>query len=168
MEMKPLLKIAIAAVVAAVVVLWLSPSESRRIRKVFATAASELRKDGPEGLVAATAKARALAGLVAPGARFEVDGRLYHVAEAGRQLVQEILLVRRHADKIEVGFADIAISFEDKATASVTADVYATGFSSELGLSSRDARQLEAVLRKSENDGKWRFSHVTLLPVVAK
>lgn len=168
MEMKQILKIAIAAVLAVAFVLWLRPSESKRIRKVFATAASELRKDGPEGLVAATAKARALAELVAPDARFEVDGRLIHVATTGRQLVQEIILVRRHADKIEVGFADIAISFEDKVTAAVTADIYVTGLSSELGLSGRDARQLEAVLSKNENDGKWRFTHVSLLPVVAK
>lgn len=168
METKQLLKVAIAAALAVAFVVWLRPSESKRIRKVFATAAAELRKDGPEGLVAATAKARALAELVAPDARFEVDGRFMHVASERRQLVQEIILARRHADKIEVGFEDIAISFEDKATASVTADVYATGLSSELGLGGRDARQLEAVLRKNENDGKWRFTRMNLLPVVAK
>ena len=168
MEMKKPLGIAIAAVAVVALVIWLRPSESKRVRKVFATVSKGLRKDGPEGLVVATAKAHALAGLVAAGARFKVDEEVLRGVTGGRQIVQQIMLVRGQADKIEVGFADIAVAFDDERTASVTADVFVRGLSSEMGLSGRDARQLEAVLEKDKDDGKWRFKSVSIMPVVAK
>ena len=168
MDMKKLAGIAIAAVAVIALVSWLRPSEAKRVRKVFATASKEIRKDGAEGLVVATAKAHALAELVATKASFEIDDLVLHSATGGRELVQQIMLVRAQADKIEVGFADIAIVFEGERTASVTADVYVHGLSSELGLGGRDARELEAVLEKDKDDDKWRFKKVRLLPVVSK
>ncbi len=168
MEMKKLLGIAIAAVAVVALVIWLRPSESKRVRKVFATVSKEIRKDGPEGLVVSTAKAHALAELVTTGARFKIDEEVLHGVTGGRQIVQQIMLVRGQADKIEVGFADIAVMFDDERTASVTADVFVRGLSDALGISGRDARQLEAVLKKDKDDGKWRFKRVSLLPVVAK
>ena len=168
MDMKKHAGIAIAVVVAVALVLWLRPSESKRIRKVFATASSELRKDGPEGLIVATAKAHALAELVAAEASFEIDERILHEVASGRQLVQQIMLVRSQAERIEVGFTDIAIVFDGKRTASVAADVYVRGLSSAFGLGGRDARELEAVLEKDKDDDKWRFKSVRLLPVVTK
>ncbi len=168
MDMKKLVGIAIAVVVAVALVAGLRPSEAKRIRKVFATVSKELRKDGQEGLVVATAKAHALAELVATGARFSVDDEVLRGVASGRQLVQQIMLVRGQADKIEVGFTDIAIALDGDRTASVTADVYVRGLSSELGLGGRDARELEAVLEKDRDDDKWRFKAVRLLPVVTK
>ena len=168
MEMKKLGGIAIAAVAAVALVLWLRPSESKRIRKVFATASSELRKDGPEGLIVATAKAHAVAELVATEASFEIDDQILHEVASGRQLVQQIMLVRGPAERIEDGSTDIAIAFDGGRTASVTADVYVRGLSSALGLGGRDARELEAVLEKDKDDDKWRFKSVRLLPVVSK
>ena len=168
MEMKKLIGIAVAAVAVLALVLWLRPSESKRIRKVFATVSRELHKDGQEGLVVATAKAHALAELVAPESHFEIDEHVLRGVSSGRQLVQQIMLVRGHADKIEVGFADLAITFTDERTASVTADVYVRGLSEELGLGGRDARALETVLEKDAEDDKWRFTSVRILPVVEK
>ncbi len=154
MNMKKLIGIAIAAVAVFALVMWLRPSESKRVRKVFATVSKELRKDGPEGLVVATAKAHALAELVATGARFKVDEEVLHGVTGGRQIVQQIMLVRGQADKIEVGFADIAIAFTDGTTASVTADVYVRGLSDALDISGRDAREVETLLVKDKDDGK--------------
>ena len=168
MDMKKIAGLAIAAVAIVALVMWLRPSEAKRVRKVFATVSREIRKDGPEGLVVATAKAHALAELVATGARFRVDEEVLHGVTGGRQLVQQIMLVRGQADTIEVGFSDISVVFDDERTASVTADLYVRGLSSELGMSGRDARQLEAVLEKDKDDGKWRFKRVSLLPVVEK
>ena len=168
MDMKKLAGLAIAAVALVALVMWLRPSEAKRVRRVFATVSKELRKDGPEGLVVATAKAHALAELVATGARFKIDEEVLHGVTGGRQIVQQIMLVRGQADTIEVGFSDIAVAFDDERTASVTADVFVRGLSDTLGISGRDARQLEAVLEKDKDDGKWRFRRVSLLPVVAK
>ena len=168
MDIKKLAGIAIAAVAVVALVICLRPSEAKRVRKVFATVSKEIRKDGPEGLVVATAKAHALAELVATEASFEVDDRILHGVASGRQLVQQIMLVRGQAERIEVGFTDIAIVFDGERTASVTADVYVSGLSSELGLGGHDARELESVLRKDKDDGKWRFKRVRLLPVVSK
>ncbi len=167
MEMRGTIRIVLAAIAALVLFLWLKPSESKRIRKVFATVSRELRKEGPEGVVVSAAKARALAELVAPGARIDLDGRTMHGVD-GRQLAQSIILVRRQCDKIEVGFADIAIAFTDGTTASVTADVYVRGLSDALDISGRDAREVETLLVKDKDDGKWRFKSVRLVPVVEK
>ena len=168
MDMKKLAGIAIAAGAVIALVIWLRPSESKRIRKVFAAVSQEIRKDGQEGLVVATAKAHALAELVAADAQFEIDEQVLRGVSGGRQLVQQIMLVRGQAEKIEVGFTDIVIAFDDERTASVTADVFVRGLSSEMGLSGRDARQLMAVLEKDGDDGKWRFKLVRLAPVVEK
>ena len=168
MDMKKLIGIAVAAVAVVALVVWLRPSESKRVRKVFTMVSKEIRKDGPEGLVVATAKAHALADLVAAGVRFTVDEHVLHDVAGGREFVQQIMLVRGQADKIEVGFTDIEIVFDDERTASVTADIYVRGLSSELGLGGRDARALEAVLEKDRDDGKWRFKNVAISPVVAK
>ena len=168
MDMRKIIAVAVAAMALVAIAMWLRPSESKRIRKVFATASKEIRKDGQEGLVVATAKAHALADLVAHQARFKVDEEILRGVSSGRQLVQQIMLVRGQADKIDVHFTDMAISFDDENTASVIADVYVRGLSSELGLGGRDARQLEAILEKDRDDGKWRFKQVSLSPVVAK
>lgn len=168
MDLKKLIGIAIAAVAVVALVVWLRPSESKRVRKVFAMVSKEIRKDGPEGLVVATAKAHALADLVAAGVRFTVDEHVLHDVAGGREFVQQIMLVRGQADTIEVGFADISVAFDSERTASVTADVYVRGLSSALDISGRDARALEAVLEKDKDDGKWRFKRVKILPVVAK
>ena len=125
MDIKKLAGIAIAAVAVVALVICLRPSEAKRVRKVFATVSKEIRKDGPEGLVVATAKAHALAELVATEASFEVDDRILHGVASGRQLVQQIMLVRGQADRIEVGFADIAIAFDGERAASVTAGLRA-------------------------------------------
>ena len=167
MDMKGVIRIALAAVAALVLLLWLKPSESKRIRKVFATGSRELRKDGPEGVVVAASKARALAELLTPGAHIDLDGRTIHGID-GRQLAQSIILARRQCDKIEVGFEDIAIAFTDEDTASVTADVYVSGLSDALGISGRDAREVETLLVKDKDDGRWRFRSVRLVPVVEK
>ena len=168
MDMKKLIGIAIAAVAVFALVMWLRPSESKRVRKVFTMVSKEIRKDGPEGLVVATAKAHALAELVAADARFEIDEHILRGMASGRELVQQIILARGQADTIEVGFADISVAFDNERTASVTADVYVRGLSSALDISGRDARALEAVLEKDKDDGKWRFKRVKILPVVAK
>lgn len=168
MDMRKIAAVAVAAMALVAIAMWLRPSESKRIRKVFAAVSKEIHKDGQEGLVVSTAKAHALAELVAPQARFKIDEEVLRGVSGGRQLVQQIVLVRGHADKIDVNFADMAIAFDDERTASVTADVYVRGLSSELGLDGRDARQLDAVLEKDRDDGKWRFTQVTLAPVVAK
>ena len=168
MDIKKLVGIGLAVVALVALVVWLRPSDSKRIRKVFSTVSSELRKDGPEGLITATTKAQSLAALVAADAQFELDGHVSRAMSGGRELVQQIMLLRGQADRIDVDFADIAIVFDDDRTASVTADVYVRGFSSELGMGGRDARALEAVLEKDKDDGKWRFKQVDILPVVSK
>ena len=160
--------IAMGVLAALLLYVWLRPTEAKRVRRVFAKITKEIRKDGPEGIVVATAKAHALADVVAAHAEIDIDGEVMRGAIGGRQLVQNIMLVRGQCDRIEVGFTDIAVEFEGNRTASVTADVYARGISEALDMSGRDARALEAVLEKDADDGKWRFTLVRLLPVVSK
>ena len=112
MDMRKIVTVAVAAMALAAIAMWLRPSESKRIRKVFTAVSKEIHKDGQEGLVVSTAKAHALAELVARQARFKIDEEVLRGVSGGRQLVQQIVLVRGQADKIDVDFADIAIAFD--------------------------------------------------------
>ena len=168
MELKKLLYLALGAAVLLMLVLWLWPSETKRVRKVFSTVSHEIHKRGrEESMVISAAKAKALANLVAQDATFDLEGRLQGTF-GGRPLVQQIIMVRGQAERIEIGFADLAIDFLDKRTASATGDVYLSGLSDALGLAGRDARALETVLEKDAEDGKWRFTLVRILPIVEK
>ena len=155
---------------ALVFLLWrvMSPSEERRIVKVFDRASELLSKDGGEPIIAAASKARALAGLVVQGARLEIDERNIDLTIGGESLARQIALVRSQTQLINIGFEDISVVFSDDDTALVSADVLFKGTSDLLGFSGRDTRELSATMKRDSSSGDWLFEAIRLKPIVLR
>jgi len=167
-----MVKNAIFLLVACAVgfLLWrvMSPSEERRIAKVFDRASELLSKSGGEPIITAASKARALAGLVVQGARLEIDERNINLAIGGESLARQIALIRSQTQSINIAFEDISVVFSDEDTALVSADVLFKGTSDLLGFSGRDTRELAATLKRDPSSGDWLFSAIRLKPIVLR
>ncbi len=160
--------IAIVALAAFAAWKFAAPSEERRVRKVFDRVSELLSKTGTEPVFSAAAKARDIAKLVSPSARFEVPERNLDLAVGGSQLAQQIAMARSQARFIKVTFEDIFVVFADDDIALVTADVLFNGTSDLLGFSGRDTRELTATLKRESPSGDWLFASIRLNPIVEK
>ena len=142
--------------------------DERRIRRLFDRAAELLAKKGAEPVFTAAGKARELAGLVAPEARFDIPECGVGMAAGGSALARQIALVRAQAQFIQIAFEELRVDFTAEDAAIATADVLFKGTSDLLGLSGRDARELTATLKRDSDSGEWRFTGVRLRPVIEK
>ena len=61
---------------------------------------------------------------------------------------------------------DISVKFTDKTTAEVSCDFFYKG--DDFGWSVRDARVLDATLRKDRESGRWRFARARLSNILEK
>jgi len=162
------IKILILAALVALAAWWLlSPSEERRVRRVFDRASELIAKDGSEPIFVAAAKARGLADLVAPSAQLEIPERDVNFTVGGGDVARQIALARSQPQFIRVSFEDISVTFSDDDTALVTADVLFKGTSELYGFSGRDTRELDATMRRSAS-GDWLFASIRLKPVIEK
>ena len=158
----------LAAAGLAAAVWWLmTPSDERRIRRTFDRAAELLAKSGSEPVFTAAAKARDLAALVAPSARFDVPERGIAMSLGGDGLARQIALVRSQAQFIHVAFEGLSIDFTDTDTAIASADLLFKGTSDLLGFSGRDTRELTATLKR-KGSSEWIFTAIRLKPVIEK
>ena len=155
---------------AAIFAAWkfLSPSDERRILKVFDRASELLSKSGEEPMFTSTAKARELAAFVAPGARLIIDERDMDVTIGGEPLVRQIVLARSQTQFIKIAFEGISVVFSDDGTAQVAADVLFKGTSDIMGFSGRDTRELLATMKRDAASGEWLFASIRLKPIVLK
>ena len=95
---------------------FLSPSEERRIVKMFDRTSELLSKNGSEPIITAAAKARALAGLVAPGAHLEIEERNISLSIGGKTLARQIVIAREQTLSINITFEEISVAFPDEDT----------------------------------------------------
>lgn len=162
-------KIALVLVLLSVICWFmLGRSEASRVKKTFDKAAEALEKEGVESPYASMAKVRTLVALVGAECRLEVPERNYVSSVAGQDLAREIALFRTQSTRIKVAFEDLSVQIVDDATAQATCDFFYGGDAAPLGFSGRDARALEATLKKDSDSGNWRFVRVRLLPILAK
>ena len=152
------------------VAVWyaLEASETARVKKAFNQAAVAFRKDGTEAAYTSLSKSRALAALVGSECRLEIPERNYVSAMAGSDLAREIALFRAQSTRIKVAFEDLSVQLVDETTAQATCDFFYSGDADPLGFLGRDARALEATLKKAPGSGNWRFAHVRLMPILRK
>ena len=154
--------ISFLAVLAVAVGGWylLRPSKEEVVKKAFVKAAAALEKDGTEKAFDALAKARALASIADPQCVFEFKGRKFQLSHERTDVTERIASLRNMSAHIHVEFGDVSVSFPASNTAEATCRFAYAG--EDLGISLRDARDVEATLRKDGDSGKWRFSHVKL------
>ena len=153
-----------AAVVAGLYILW--PSEEARVKKTFAKVSAALDKNGTEPNLEALGKARRAVALVEPGCTFEAIGRTFTLSKSVPDITQQVVAFRVMAANLHVAFEDIAVKFTDKSTAEASCDFFYKG--DDFGWSVRDARALDATLRKDPESGRWRFARVRLSNIIEK
>ena len=118
--------------------------------------------------ITAAAKARALAGLVAPGAHLEIEERNVSLSIGGETLARQIVIAREQTLSINITFEEISVAFPDEDTALVSADVLFKGTSDLLGFSGRDTRELAATLKRDSSSGDWLFTDIRLKAIVLR
>jgi len=153
---------------AAAFAIWhlLSPSEEARVRETFKQMSAALDKNGSEPNLEAVGKARRAVVLVEPGCTFEAFGKTFTLSKVVPDITQQVVAFRVMAANIHVSFEDIAVKFTDDSTAEVACDFFYTG--DDFGWSVRDARALDATMRKDSESGRWRFARVRLSSIIEK
>ena len=135
-------------------------------RETFAKASAAIDKNGTEPNLEAIGKARRAVALVEPGCTFEAFGRTFTLSKSVPDITQQVVAFRVMAANLHVAFEDIAVKFTDKTTAEASCDFFYRG--DDFGWSVRDARALDATVRKDPESGRWRFARVRLSNIIEK
>ena len=166
MNRKTLLFAAVCLAVVVLVLPGLLRSERSRVRAAFRVAAENLEKAGPENLIAAGLKAKALGELVDGSLHLRLP-ELGHDADFDAADIQrQVALARNQMANLHVEFRDIRIEFPARGEATATADALVRGDLD--GLRGREVRAVTAQLRKNPDTGKWRFRDVRVEPVLVQ
>ena len=136
------------------------------MKETFAKASAAIDKNGTEPNLEAIGKARRAVALVEPGCTFEAFGRTFTLSKSVPDITQQVVAFRVMAANLHVAFEDIAVKFTDKTTAEASCDFFYRG--DDFGWSVRDARALDATLRKDPESGRWRFARVRLSNIIEK
>ena len=162
----------VLALAAAVACGWyfLWPSEEARVRKSFKEVAAALEKDGSEANMDSVRKARHAAAFVEPGCTFELaigeDTQKFTLSKVAADITQQVVVYRMNVSRIHMSFEDLKVALTDKNTAEAACDFFYEG--EGFGWGGRDARTLEATLRKDPESGRWRFARVRLSNIIEK
>ena len=164
--------IVVWTVLAVAVIGWYFfwPSDEARVRDTFREVAAALEKNGSEDNMEAVRKAKRATAFVEPGCTFElVDGensKSFMLSSAEADITQGIVAFRMKAGNLKVEFKDMKVKFSNETTAEVTCDFVYKG--DDFGWAVRDARALDATLRKDPQSGRWRFAGVSLSNIIEK
>lgn len=164
--MKKALLVVVAAAIAAATWYVLSPSDEARVKQAFKDVAAALDKSGDEPKLDSIGRARRAVALVEPGATFEAFDKRFTLSKSVPDITQKVVAFRAMSTHLHLSFEDIAVKFTDDSTAEVTCDFFYTG--DDFGWSVRDARALDATLRKDPDSGRWRFWRVRLSSIIEK
>ena len=156
----------VLAVIASVGWWFLSSSEEARVKGTFKAMSAAIDKIGGEPPLKGLGKARNVVALVEPGCMVEAFGKTIVLSSTVRDMTQQIIAFRAMATNLHVSFEEVTVAFSDKTTAEVTCDFFYSG--DDFGWSVRDARALEATLRKDHESGRWRFVRVRLSNILEK
>ncbi len=166
MNRRNLFFILVCIAVAAFVLPSLFRSERGRVRAAFHAAAENLEKSGPENLLAAGLKAKALGELVDGKLHLVLPELGYNAEFDAREVQQQAAYARNQMGNLHVEFQQIEITFPASGEASATADALVTGDLD--GFRGREVRAVRARLRKDAETKKWRFRDVRLEPVLVQ
>ena len=158
----------ILALAAAVLIGWyiLSPSEETRVKETFKNMSAALNKSANEPTLEAIGKARRAVALVEPGCTCEVLGETYALSKNVPDITQRVVAFRNLAAQMHFAFEDISVKITGGDTAEVTCDFFYKG--DDFGFAVRDARAMDATLRKDPESGHWRFARVRLSNIIEK
>ena len=162
---KLLVILAVAAVVFAGWYFFV-PSDEARVKETFKNMAAALDKSANEPTLEAIGKARRAVALVEPGSTVEAFGKSITLSMNVPDITQRVVAFRTMAANMHFAFEVISVKFTGGDTAEVTCDFFYTG--DDFDLSVRDARALDATMRKDPESGRWRFARVRLTDIIEK
>ncbi len=154
----------VAAASAGWYFLW--PSEEARVKETLTKMAAALDKSGGETTWEAIGKARRAVALVEPGGSCEAFGKTYALSKNVPDITQRVVAFRNLAAQMHFAFEDISVKITGGDTAEVTCDFFYKG--DDFGFAVRDARAMDATLRKDPESGRWRFARVRLSNIIEK
>ena len=155
---------AVAAAVAAFC--FLNPSEEGRIKAAFKHAAETISKAPDESLIFTATKNSSIADLADREIAVSIPEQGVDAKFTRNEMAQQVTFVRKSCSSLSVAFESVTVESIDGDTARATADLLVSGAGSMSFLEGRDTREVEAVLVKSPDDGKWRFSSVIVRAIV--
>ena len=153
---------------AAVFAGWyfFSSSDEARVKETFKAMAAALDKSGTEPSLEALGKARRAVALIEPGCTCEAFGRKITLSKSASDITQHVVAFRNMAADMHFAFEDISVTFTGDGTAEATCDFFYKG--DDFDFSVRDARAMDATLRKDPESGRWRFARVRLSDIIEK
>ena len=155
-----------AVVAAAAAYYWMRPTEEARVKAAFARASAAISKEDGESIIVTAARAKDIADLVVDP--FRIVASEHHVDETinPSETARQVTAVRATCASLSLRFEDVRVDSIDGDVAHATADMLVSGTGIDAFMSGRDTREVDAQLKKSPDDGKWRFSSVTVNEIV--
>lgn len=157
---------AIAAIVG--IALLLRPTEEKRVIAAFEHAAEVMSKPEGESLLVAASRMGSIEDLAAENVRIAVPEQRVNAVFERREAARRFLAVRASCATLSVRFEGINVESIEDGVARATADLLVSGAGAGAFLDGRDTREVSAELVKGADDGKWRFSSVTINEIVER
>ena len=146
-------------------VVYFSPSEEKRVRKQFDLLSEYVSKDSNENAIAMANKMQKLGSLFGESCELQVAVELLSGTYTREEIASYAARARTRFSKVSLGFHDLEVTFPENGVAKVTVTARLTG-QTRAGEQMRETRELECLLKKSEN--KWLFNHIEVIEVLRK
>ncbi len=160
--------LALVAAAAFAACYFLRPSEEKLVKAAFARAAETVSKAEGESMLVTATRVGAIADLATGEISVSVPEMDLKASFSRQDVAQRIMALRASCSSLTVRFEDVRAVSIDGNGAKATADMLVTGVGASSFLSGRDTREVSASLAKSPEDGKWRFSSVTVEAIVGR
>jgi hypothetical protein len=156
---------ALAVVVGVVAVVYLLPSEQRKIKKQFAALSDEVSKEQGESLLAMAYTAQTLPKLFDTNCAITVKAEMITGSYTPEEIASLAARARTQFSTLKLSFSDLKIDISEKNLAKVelTARLVGKGTNNE-GVN--EVRELMVTLKKC--DGRWLFSSFDEVEVLKK
>jgi len=167
-KLKHIIIAGLIILIGILVVLYLIPSEEKKVRKQFALLSQYVAKEPGEDLFSMANRVKNIGKLFAEGCEFKIEGDPFY-SFSGKYTREEVsgyaLRGRSYFSSLSLKFHDLKVEFPEKGTAKVNLTARLTG-KSTAGEAVDEARELECVLIKIEK--KWLFSSLEVVEVLKK
>ena len=144
---------------------YLFQSEEKRVRKQFDLLSEYVSKEPDENAIAMANKMQKLGSLFGDSCELQVAVELLSGTYTREEIASYAARARTRFQKVSLGFHDLEVTFPENGVAKATATARLTG-QTRAGEQMRETRELECLLKKSEN--KWLFNHIEVIEVLRK
>jgi hypothetical protein len=153
------------AIIGIVVVIALSPSEEKRVRKSFNLLSERVSKSPDENTFTVLKKMKEIAALFDEHCELKASDPPFSGSYAREEISTYAASARSSFSQLSLKFYDFHIAFTEKGLANATLTARLIG-KSMAGEQVDETRELECILTKIEK--KWLFSQIEVVEVLRK